>query len=60
VAQPATEPTPSALVVEGQKIFRFDDLGDEQVWADTLRLHEVVEKSVDPTMVLSARSVTPP
>jgi cytochrome c5 len=51
-AQPATEPTSPALVAEGQKIFRFDTFGDEQVWTDTLRLHEVVEKNVDPTTAL--------
>ena len=50
---PATKETTSpALVAEGQKIFRFDTFGDEQVWTDTLRLHEVVEKSVDPTTAL--------
>ncbi len=51
-AQPTTEPTSPDLVAEGQKIFRFDTFGDEQVWTDTLRLHEVVEKSVDPTTAL--------
>jgi cytochrome c5 len=40
------------LVAEGQQIFRFDTFGDEQVWTDMLRLHEVVEKSVDPTTAL--------
>lgn len=48
---PTTETSP-ALVAEGQKIFRFDTFGDEQVWTDTLRLHEVVEKNVDPTTAL--------
>jgi hypothetical protein len=42
-----------ALVAEGQRIFRFDTFGDEQLWTDKLRLHEVVEKSVDPTTALS-------
>jgi cytochrome c5 len=51
-AQPATESTSPALVAEGQKIFRFDTFGDEQVWTDTLRLHEVIEKNVDPTTAL--------
>jgi cytochrome c5 len=51
-AQPATEQTSPALIAEGQKIFRFDTFGDEQVWTDMLRLHEVVEKSVDPTTAL--------
>lgn len=49
---PATEQSSPALVAEGQKIFRFDTFGDEQVWTDTLRLHEVVEKNVDPTTAL--------
>ena len=49
---PSTEQTSPALVAEGQKIFRFDTFGDEQVWTDTLRLHEVVEKNVDPTTAL--------
>lgn len=49
---PATEQTSPALVAEGQRVFRFDTFGDEQVWTDTLRLHEVVEKSVDPTTAL--------
>src|SRR4029434_4780287 len=42
-----------ALIAEGQRIFRFDTFGDEQLWTDQLRLHEVVEKSVDPTTALS-------
>jgi Cytochrome c len=49
---PTTVETSPALVAEGQKIFRFDTFGDEQVWTDTLRLHEVVEKNVDPTTAL--------
>ena len=49
---PATQETSAALVAEGQKIFRFDTFGDEQVWTDTLRLHEVVEKNVDPMTAL--------
>ena len=43
----------SGLVADGQKIFRFDTFGDEQLWTDTLRLHEVVEKTVDPTTALT-------
>src|SRR6476619_6386496 len=46
------QPAPAALVAEGQQIFRFNTFGDEQLWTDTLRLHEVVEKSVDPTTAL--------
>jgi mono/diheme cytochrome c family protein len=37
---------------DGQRIFRFDTFGNETFWSDTLRLHEVVEKSVDPTTAL--------
>jgi cytochrome c553 len=43
----------SDLVDKGQRIFRFDTFGDEQLWTDKLRLHEVVEKSVDPTTALT-------
>ena len=41
-----------ALIAEGQRVFRFDTFGDEQLWTDKLRLHEVVEKNVDPTTAL--------
>jgi mono/diheme cytochrome c family protein len=51
-ATAAPDQTSAALVAEGQKIFRFDTFGDEQVWTDKLRLHEVVEKNVDPTTAL--------
>ena len=44
--------TSATLVAEGQRVFRFDTFGDEQVWTDTLRLHEVVEKNVDPATAL--------
>ncbi len=49
---PATEQASPALIAEGQRVFRFDTFGDEQIWTDTLRLHEVVEKNVDPTTAL--------
>jgi mono/diheme cytochrome c family protein len=39
-------------VSEGKQIFRFDTFGDEQLWTDKLGLHQVVEKSVDPTTAL--------
>jgi mono/diheme cytochrome c family protein len=41
-----------ALLAEGQRIFRFDTFGDEQLWTDKLRMHEVIEKNVDPTTAL--------
>ena len=52
----AEPPTTSAagreLIAEGQRVFRFETFGDEQVWTDQLRLHEVVEKTMDPTTAL--------
>jgi len=42
----------ASLVAEGKRVFRFDTYGDDQVWTDKLRLHEVVERSVDPTTAL--------
>ena len=50
--RPAPEEPSSALVAEGQRVFRFDTFGDEQTWTNTLRLHEVVEQSVDPLTAL--------
>jgi cytochrome c553 len=45
------KPAASELT-EGQRVFRFDTFGDEVVWTDKLRMHEVIEKSVDPTTAL--------
>ena len=39
--------------VSGQQIFRFDTFGDEQLWTDTLRMHEVIASSVSPRTALS-------
>jgi cytochrome c5 len=36
----------------GQAIFRFDTFGDEQLWTDVLRMHEVVA-GVDPLTALA-------
>lgn len=58
----ATGPTPldegprpldPELVAEGREIFRFDTFGDEVYWTDTLRMHEVVEQAVSPSVALS-------
>ena len=52
--RPAQEATTTGdNLAEGQRIFRFDTFGNETFWTDTLRLNEVVEKSVDPTTALS-------
>ena len=40
-------------VDQGQQIFRFDTFGDEQLWTDTLRMHEVIQSSVSPAIALS-------
>lgn len=37
---------------EGQAIFRFDTFGDEQLWTDVLRMHEVIP-TVDPATALA-------
>jgi hypothetical protein len=36
----------------GQNIFRFDTFGDEQLWTDVLRMHEVIP-TVDPATALA-------
>lgn len=38
---------------QGQQIFRFDTFGDEQLWTDTLRMHEVIQSSVSPATALA-------
>src|SRR5262245_36178647 len=35
----------------GQNIFRFDTFGDEQLWTDVLRMHEVIA-TIDPVTAL--------
>jgi mono/diheme cytochrome c family protein len=40
-------------VAKGKQIFRFDTFGDEQLWTDTLELHEVIESAVDPLTAFS-------
>ena len=47
-----TRPSPE-LLSRGREIFRFDTFGDEQFWTDTLRLHEVIQRAVTPTVALS-------
>ena len=37
---------------QGQTIFRFDTFGDEQLWTDVLRMHEVIP-AVDPATALA-------
>jgi mono/diheme cytochrome c family protein len=42
-----------AWAQSGKEVFRFDTYGDEQFWTDQLRLHEVIESSIDPMTALS-------
>src|SRR5262245_29529627 len=37
---------------DGQQIFRYDTFGDEQLWTNVLRMHEVLP-AVDPATALS-------
>src|SRR5918993_1410801 len=37
---------------DGQAIFRYDTFGDEQLWTDVLRMHEVIP-TVDPATALA-------
>jgi mono/diheme cytochrome c family protein len=41
-----------ATLAQGRDIFRHDTFGNEVFWSDTLRMHEVIEKAVDPTTAL--------
>jgi hypothetical protein len=36
----------------GRQIFRHDTFGDEQLWTDELRMHEVIEAAVSPEAAL--------
>lgn len=43
----------AALIEQGKQIFRHDTFGDEALWTDTLRLHEVIAAAVDPRTALA-------
>ncbi|MCB1908167.1 MAG: c-type cytochrome [Rhodocyclaceae bacterium] len=43
----------ATLVAQGREIFRHDTFGDESLWSDTLRMHEVIEAAVDPLTALA-------
>ncbi|MFL6279718.1 MAG: hypothetical protein ACJ731_06385 [Vicinamibacterales bacterium] len=50
---PTTESVAQATSPQvGRDIFRFDTFGDEQLWTDVLRMHEVLP-TVDPATALS-------
>ncbi|HXC51734.1 MAG TPA: hypothetical protein VN634_12660 [Candidatus Limnocylindrales bacterium] len=43
----------TAEVAAGREIFRHETFGDEKLWTDTLRMHEVIASSIDPVTALS-------
>jgi hypothetical protein len=43
---------PNAQEPDGRTIFRYDTFGDEQLWTDTLQLHDAI-KGVSPATALS-------
>lgn len=51
-AAQSAAPSPADDIAKGREIFRHDTFGDETLWTDTLRLHEVIAKAVDPTTAL--------
>jgi len=44
---------PAGNKQDGQFIFRHDNFGNEDLWTDVLRLHEVIQSSVSPATALS-------
>jgi hypothetical protein len=48
----AVRSTAQSLSSEGQRIFRFDTFGDEQLWTDALQLHKAIA-TISPTTALS-------
>src|SRR5215217_3369920 len=49
---PPSSAAPKPRTGDGQAIFRFDTFGDEQLWTDQLRMHEVIESSISPAAAL--------
>jgi hypothetical protein len=49
---PQTRPS-NDLERQGRQIFRDDTFGDEKFWTDTARLHEVVQRQIQPLEALS-------
>jgi len=52
VAVSGLTPATQAKPPDGRAIFRFDTFGDEQLWTDVLRMHEVLPM-VDPATALA-------
>ena len=51
--RPADAAKKKTKSLSGKEIFRFDTFGDEQLWTDQLRMHEVIESAVDPQTALA-------
>src|SRR5918993_703768 len=51
-ARQITDAIDDEEIREGQEIFRYDTFGDEQLWTDVLRMHEVVA-TVSPATALA-------
>jgi mono/diheme cytochrome c family protein len=47
----APRPASSARPLDGQQIFRFDTFGDEQLWTNTLQMHQAIAE-VSPATAL--------
>jgi mono/diheme cytochrome c family protein len=50
--QDPIRPSPQELM-KGQEVFRYETFGDEKFWTDTLRMNEVIEQIVSPSVALS-------
>jgi mono/diheme cytochrome c family protein len=46
-------PAISAQPLDGKAVFRFDTFGDEQLWTNVLRMHEVIQAKVSPKIALA-------
>ena len=53
IAQKPKHPIPILPTESGQEIFRLHTFGDEQLWTDKLRMHEVIAAAVSPAVALS-------
>lgn len=51
-SDPISDVTMVALAEDGKKIFRYDTFGNETLWTDQLRMHEVISTSIDPKTAL--------
>jgi mono/diheme cytochrome c family protein len=52
VAVITAQPASQAKARDGRQIFRFDTFGDEQLWTDTLQMHQAIAR-VSPATALS-------